>query len=132
MSTRTKSILIYMGGVITGIVLTIAFCIVIAIRQNSGTSSAEDDIVMFDNPTQEIKAKEFKIFQVLPNGSALASIEDYSSYGTVVMFLADEGTSFYDDQKIDVPTGKHVMQIGTFKYESRSELVKTVPIVQIR
>ncbi len=68
---------------------------------------------------------------MLPDGSALATVEDISNIGMVVLFLTDEGVSYYDDQKINVPTGKRVMQIGTYKYMTRSEMEKTVPIVQI-
>lgn len=86
---------------------------------------------MLDEPQQEIKAKSFEVMQVLPDGSALATVEDYSNFGMVVMFLAEKGTSYYDDQKIDVPAGKRVMQIGTYKYMTRSEMEKTVPVVEI-
>lgn len=37
--------------------------------------------------------------QVLPDGSALATVEDISNIGMVVLFLADEEVSYYDDQK---------------------------------
>lgn len=48
-----------------------------------------------------------------------------------VLFLADKEISYYDNQKIDVPSDKRVMQVGTYKYISRSEMEKTVPIVEI-
>lgn len=67
--------------------------------------------------------------QVLPDGSALATVEDISNIGMVVLFLADEEISYYDDQKINVPTGKRVMQIGTYKYITRSEMGKTFLIM---
>ena len=53
------------------------------------------------------------------------------NFGMIVLFLADKGTSYYDDQKIDVPSGKKVMQVGTYKYVTRSEMEKTVPVVEI-
>ena len=53
------------------------------------------------------------------------------NFGMIVLFLADKGASYYDDQKIDVPSGKKVMQIGTYKYVTRSEMEKTVPVVDI-
>lgn len=75
--------------------------------------------------------------QVLDDGSALATAttfgfgepEDIRYFGTVVLFPPKEGTSYYDDQRIRVPKGKILKQIGTFRYESRQEDVKTVPIV---
>ena len=90
-----------------------------------------NDIVMFEKPQQEIKVKSFEVMQVLPDGSALAIVEDMDNFGMIVLFLADEGTSYYDDQKIDVPSGKKVMQVGTYKYVTRNEMEKTVPVVEI-
>ena len=114
MSTRTKSILIYVGGIVTGIILTFVFFFFVALGNANGTPS-DENVVLFEKPQQEINVKSFEVMQVLP----------------VVLFLANEGISYYDDQKINVPTGKRVMQIGTYKYMTRSEMEKTVPIVEI-
>lgn len=130
MSTRTKSILIYVGGVVTGIILTFAFFFFVALGNANGTPS-DNNVVLFEKPQQEINVKSFEVMQVLPDGSALATVEDISNIGMVVLFLADKGISYYDDQKINVPSGKCVMQIGTYKYTTRSEMEKTVPIVEI-
>ena len=86
---------------------------------------------MFEKPQQEINVHSFKIMQVLPDGSALATVEDISNIGMIVLFPADKEISYYDNQKIDVPSNKRVMQVGTYKYISRSEMEKTVPIVEI-
>lgn len=129
MATRTKFILTYWGGIITGIVLTFVFAFMVTYQGNS--SPLGNDIVMFEKPQQEIKVKSFEVMQVLPDGSALARVEDMDNFGMIVLFLADEGTSYYDDQKIDVPSGKKVMQVGTYKYVTRSEMEKTVPVVEI-
>lgn len=128
MATRTKFILTYLGGIITGIVLTFVFAFV---TYQGNSSPLGNDIVMFEKPQQEIKVKSFEVMQVLPDGSALARVEDWDNFGMIVLFLADEGTSYYDDQKIDVPSGKKVMQVGTYKYVTRSEMEKTVPVVEI-
>lgn len=127
METRTKFTLTYLGGIITGIVLTFVF---MATFQEK-TSPLGNDIVMFEKPQREIKVKSFKVIHVLPDGNALANVEDWDNLGMVVLFLADKGTSYYDNQKIDVPSGKKVMQIGIFKYITLSEMKKTVPIVRI-
>ena len=117
-----------MGGVITGLVLTFVLAFMVTYQRNS---MPFNDIVMFEKPQQEIKVTSFKVMQVLPNGNALASVEDRDNFGMIVLFLAEEGTSFYDKQKIDVPSGKKVMQIGTYKYVTRKDIEKTVPIVNI-
>lgn len=130
MNTRTKSVLIYVGGIVTGIILTFAFFFFAALGNANGTPS-ENNAVLFEKPQQEINVKSFEVMQVLPDGSALAMIEDKSNFGMVVLFLANKGTAYYDDQKINVPSGKRVMQIGTYKYMTRNEMEKTVPIVEI-
>lgn len=126
MNSRKKSFLIYLGGIITGIILTFAFFFFVALGNTS-----DNNIVMFEKPQQEINVHSFEIMQVLPDGSALATVEDISNIGMIVLFLADKEISYYDNQKIDVPSDKRVMQVGTYKYISRSEMEKTVPIVEI-
>ncbi|MDD4608942.1 MAG: hypothetical protein PHY71_02160 [Bacteroidaceae bacterium] len=130
MSTRRKSILIYVGGIATGILLTFAFAFFFT-WSNANSVSSTDNIVMFEKPQQEIKAKSFSVMQVLPDGSALATVEDSQKYGMVVMFPADKNATYYDEQKIEVPYEKCVMQVGTYKYMTRKEIVKTVPVVKI-
>ncbi len=128
MSTRSKFVLTYVGGLVTGIILTFIALVLIAAYQTN-TSSHDEDIVIFDTPQQELKVNSFEIFQVLPDGNALARIKDYSHHRTIVLFLAKEDCSYYDDQKIEVPYGKHVMQIGSYRYMTKQEFVKTVPII---
>lgn len=108
------------------------FCIFffVALGNTNGTPS-DNNVVMFEKPQQEINVHSFEIMQVLPDGSALATVEDISNIGMIVLFLADKEISYYDNQKIDVPSDKRVMQVGTYKYISRSEMEKTVPIVEI-
>lgn len=95
MSTRTKSILIYVGGIVTGIILTFTFFFFVALGNANGTPSNEN-VVLFEKPQQEINVKLFEVMQVLPDGSALATVEDISNIGMVVLFLADEEISYYD------------------------------------
>lgn len=127
-----KSILIYIGGVVLGVVLTFVVLIVISMAQAAkGETSVNRDLVMFEQPQQTVEAEELEVMQVLPDGSALATIEDYNNLGTVVMFPAKEGTSYYDDQKINIPSGKCLKQVGTYRYMTRQEMEKTVPVVEI-
>lgn len=130
MESKTKFILTYVAGIVTGCVLLFVIgCII-----NAKNSSAQkEDIVMFDSPRNAVPGKAFRVMQVLPDGSALASGDDFSddNIGMVVLFLGSEGTSFYDNQKIEIPKGKVAKQIGNYSYMSRSYNEKTVPIVKI-
>ena len=92
-----------------------------------------DDVVMFEKPRGIVPGKVFEVMQVLPDGSALATVDDFESdnLGTIVLFVGDESTSYYDSQKINVPEGKVVKQVGTYSYMARNEMYKTVPVVEI-
>ena len=130
MESKTKFILTYVAGIVTGCVLLFVIgCII-----NAKNSSAQkEDIVMFDSPRNAIPGKSFKVVQVLPDGNALARIDNVydDNFGIVVLFLGDENTSYYDDQKIEIPKGKVAKQIGNYSYMSRMKIEKTVPVVKI-
>ena len=130
MESKTKFILTYVAGIVTGCVLLFVIgCII-----NAKHSSAQkEDIVMFDSPRNAVPGKSFKVVQVLPDGNALASVDNVydDNFGVVVLFLGDESTSYYDDQKIEIPKGKVAKQIGNYSYMSRSYNEKTVPVVKI-
>lgn len=130
MKTRTKTILIYLSGLFTGIVLSVAF-VFITLWQTA--SSQYDKIVIFDKPQQELKEKVFDVFQVLPNGNALANSEPrIDSPSIVALFLANEKMPYYDAQRITVLSGKRIVQIGIYKYYTDKGIEKTVPVLEIR
>lgn len=131
MNDRTKFILTYVAGIVTGVVLIMAVSFFIA--KSRATSASNDDVVMFEQPRDVVPGKVFEVMQVLSDGSALATVDDVESgnLGTVVLFVGDESTSYYDSQKINVPKGKVVKQVGTYGYMTRNDMHKTVPIVEI-
>lgn len=130
MESKTEFILTYVAGIVTGCVLLFVIgCII-----NAKNSSAQkEDIVMFDSPRNAVPGKSFKVVQVLPDGNALANVDNVydDNFGVVVLFLGDESTSYYDDQKIEIPKGKVAKQIGNYSYMSRMNIEKTVPVVKI-
>lgn len=130
MESKTKFILTYVAGIVTGCVLLFVIGSII----NAKNSSAQkEDIVMFDSPRNAVPGKTFKVVQVLPDGNALASVDNVydDNFGIVVLFLGDESTSYYDNQRIEIPKGKVVKQIGNYSYMSRMKIEKTVPVVKI-
>ena len=131
MKQRTKFILTYLAGIVTGVVLVFALGFFMAMSQSK--QSANNDIVMYEKPRGVVPGKVFEVMQVLPDGSALATVDDFGSgnMGTVVLFVGDESSSFYDNQKIKVPSGKVAKQVGTYSYMTRQEMEKTVPVVEI-
>lgn len=121
MTTRSKLVLTYVGGIITGIILTVMLALAVG-------TSGNNEPMMFDQPGQKIEADEFTVIQVLPNGNALAMARG-GSYLTV-LFLGGNGTTYYDGQQIEVPSDKCVKQTGTYRYMSRNNIEKTVPVVE--
>ena len=133
MTTGAKLVLTYIGGVLTGIILTVTFAIFAVTGIPDGTQP-DDSLTLFDQPRQEIKAKAFRIMQVLLDGNALAIVEVRSRdvpYGTVVLFPADDKAAYFDDQIINVPPGKRAMQVGTYRYMTKMDANKTVPVIRI-
>lgn len=130
MNNKTKIILTYVAGIVTGVVLTFMVGFLVTKLQ---ARSSSDEIFMFDKPRGVVPGDMFEVIQVMPDGSALATgcsiLSD--NYGTIVLFIGDESTSYYDNQKIYVPDGKVLKQVGTYSYMARNEMYKTVPIVKI-
>ncbi len=99
--------------------------------------SSNDGLRLFEEEGECVSTNSFQVIQVLDSGSALArEIEkDYftsTATGITVLFLNEGNSSYYDEQIIKVPRGKCVKQIGVFKYNTRMDIEKTVPVVAIR
>lgn len=129
-----KNVLIYLAGLVSGIVFTIVISLFIS---GALVDKGDNGLTVFEQPAEVIPAESFEIFQVLPNGNALAFKGEPKTYGPgynylgmTVLFLADENTHYYDDQIINVPEGKCVRQIGIFQYNTEDDY-KTVPVVGI-
>lgn len=125
-----KKALIYIAGVITGVILTTLISLLLV-------KSSDNGITMFAEVGECISKKPFEVFQVLEPGAALANEESFNAAGMrsmytgmVVLFVNDEGKRYYDDEVIAIPPGKCVRQIGTYKYSTQMGY-KTVPVVKI-
>ncbi len=106
------------------------------IKNKSSKEKKDKDITIFKEPQRVLDFKRFKVEKVLDNGNALATVLDnrYSNMdmrtSTTVLFLADESSNYFDDQKIVVPKGKVAKQIGTYKYKEYTYSdTQTLPIV---
>lgn len=125
-----RKFLTFLLGVVVGALLTFAVLFYIGNRSNG------NGLTMFDEPGESISTKSFKVVQVDAGGNALAM--EKSGYGEntylgmVVLFLAEEGKSYYDDQIITIPAGMCARQLGTYRYFSNGGELKTVPAVALR
>lgn len=126
-----KNALIFIGGLVSGIVLTILALVIVSYFSNS-----DSDYSFFEKAGERIDYNAFQVFQVLDNGDALATgMIEYHDFrvptAVIVLFMEKENSAYYDGQIIEVPDRKYARQIGTFKYLTDSDMMKTVPIVDI-
>ena len=127
-----KKFLTFLLGMIAGALL----CLGVLYFMGNSTGNDNDALTLFEQPGDVISTKPFKVFQVDASGNALATENSNAEYGwyngMVVLFLAEDGVSYYDEQIIKVPSGKCVRQLGTYRYITTSNTVKTVPAVALR
>ena len=101
-----KKVLIFIAGIVTGAILMLVIAALIG--NSSNGESSNNGMTFFEKEGDCISENNFEVFQVLDSGDALANeIDELSiSTGLMVLFLCDEGKSYYDDQVIKVPEGK--------------------------
>ncbi len=131
-----KKVIVYLLGVITGIILTLAALFVMA--SISSPSSPEGDGVDYfpEEQVQKMDVQEYQVFQVLSNGYALATSLSNAKYGwymgPAVLIIPGDDLHFYDQQKVAATKGKKFVQVGTYRYETPGEMVKTVPAITLK
>lgn len=120
-----KKWIIYVLGVITGIILTFVFAFCVNLSNNSGIIGLE----MFEEPGDYMEYSQFEVFQVVESGCALAHADE--SFGSIVFIMPNESQQFYDDQKIVLKNDQCAQHVGTYKYSTKMEIEKTVPAIRI-
>ncbi len=145
-----KQFLIFIGGFVAGILMTILVGYFIVIGEKP-TDDGLLGLTIFPEKGEclktisKSKSSEIDILQVVEPNMALGNLKYYTDkkmYGgeiyrdydieneVVVLLINNDGKTFYDDQKIDV-SNKCVRQIGTYQYTAKSGTEKTVPSVVI-
>ena len=120
-----KKWIIYVLGVITGIILTFVFAFCVNLSNNSGIIGLE----MLEEPGDYMEYSQFEVFQVVESGCALAYADE--SFGSIVFIIPNESQQFYDDQKIVLKNDQCAQHVGTYKYSTKVEIEKTVPAIRI-
>ena len=120
-----KKWIIYLLGIITGIILTFAFAFCVNLSNSSGIIGLE----IFEESGDYMEYSQFEVFQVVESGCALAHADE--SLGTKVLIIPDKNQKFYDDQKIVLTKEQCAQRVGTYKYSTKSGIEKTVPAVRI-
>lgn len=127
-----KKALLFISGFITGIVATILVAMLIstANQPNDGFPG----LTLFSEKGECITTSgEIEVMQVLAPNAALAWTGGlFYSDRILVLLINYDDKSYYDEQKIKIPSDKCARQIGTYQYTAKNEMVKTVPAVIIK
>lgn len=136
-----KQWVVFLGGVVTGAILTFVVLSIIANAQSGRSDSiveeakSDNNITMFDAPGDIIEDDNFKVFQVIADDAALVTAKqdkyDDIYLGKVYLVVNNDGKYYYDDEILKVKEGKVFRQVGIYRYPTRNEDVKTVPIIML-
>ena len=129
-----RKIWIYLLGILSGIVLTFLASYLINKKQFSG-------ITFFDEPGEIVTTQSilggtetvngFEVFQVLDDGVALATGNEWYTRDLIVLLWNENGESYYDNQSVVAPKGQCFRQVGIYKYKSKDKMHRTIPVVTL-
>ena len=128
-----KSIVSFILGFIAGVVSLFLLALIIK-------SSGGQDKTMFEAPGECISTSKMQVIQVIDENSAIAYEVEYNdvlkkdfikSDGIIVLVTNDNDNVYYDEQIVNLPSGKCFRQVGVYKYTANSGMDKTIPIVKI-
>ena len=131
-----KGVGIFVLGFIAGIVVTII--VVANMDYDTNVPSEPSDglygLTIFPEKGECIPTNELEVTEVYKPNMALA-FTDMRHDRIMVLLINYDGnsSSYYDDQKIKIPSGKCARHIGTYQYTSsvNRQYHKTVPAVVI-
>lgn len=126
-----KKALLFISGFITGIVATILVAMLISTANQP--NDAFSGLTLFSEKGECITTSgEIEVMQVLAPNAALAWTGGlFYSDRILVLLINYDDKSYYDEQKIKIPSDKCARQIGTYRYTAKNEMVKTIPAVVI-
>jgi len=125
----------FLGGFITGVIATVLVLLIIYAVNKSGSETLKPDealpgLTLFPKKGDCITKSGLEIFQTIKPNMALAQFGKFPNE-TLVLLVNYEDKSYYDKQKIPIPAKKCAIQIGTYQYQTRMKIDKTVPVVVI-
>ena len=128
-----KSFGFYILGIITGVILT-PFIFNVIDEYNKVVDEYDNPygirgLKMLESKGTCITSNNLEIFQTLTEGIALA--HPVGNYSNIVLLIDETNRLFYDGEKIKNPANHCAKQIGTYTYETKAEVQKTVPVVII-
>jgi hypothetical protein len=125
----------FLGGFITGVAITILVLFLIYAANETDNETLKTDeslpgLLIFPKKGDCITKKNLEIFQTMKPNMALAQFGVFPDE-TLVLLINYEGKSYYDKQKIQVSAKMCARQIGTYQYQTKMGIEKTVPVVVI-
>lgn len=133
-----KKGLVFLLGFISGIIFTFVMMLYVAKQSvDEVVEKVDNGMTFFEQPGDCLSSNQFEVMQVLGDNYALAYEQKYDEYlgymrtDLLVLVTNDEGVYYYDEQTIKVPKGKCMRQVGIYKYQTKLEDWKTVPIVKL-
>lgn len=124
-----KKWLIFLGGVVAGIVLTFLIAFIISSSKASGVTN-------FEKPGPIVNETSVKVLQVLDDNAALVHGKEPGTFsdlymGPIYLLRNDNGVFYYDDEIIHKPKDKKFRQTGVYKYKTNAGAYKTVAIIEL-
>lgn len=78
-----------------------------------------------------ITKEQLRVFQILKPNTALVKAGSFPNE-ILMLLIGDDDDLYYDNQKINIPEGKSVKQVGIYQYNTRNGELKTIPAVKIK
>lgn len=124
----------FLSGFILGILATILSLFVISSGDDRNTTLTSGEslpgLTMLPEKGECIMKSQVKIFQTLRPNVALATSGEFPDE-ILALLVNHDGDLYYDSREIEIPADKCARQIGTYQYETKAEILKTVPAVTI-
>ena len=124
---------LFLGGVVTGVILTFLIAFIITYSGNNSPAG----VTNFDQPGQVVHESSVKVMQVVADNAALVRGQsndrhDDWYFGTIYLLRNYDGKYYTDDEIVKKPSGKVFRQTGVYKYEAKSGDYKTVAIIELK
>jgi len=125
----------FLGGFITGVIMTLIALFLLYVSSQSDVETLSPNeyipgLLMLPEKGECLTNEGLEIFQTIKPNMALAQFGEFPDK-TLVLLVNYNGKPYYDNEKIQIPREMCARQIGTYQYQTKMEIQKTVPVVTI-
>lgn len=126
-----KGFLIFVFGIFTGVMLVPAIIVLSGSSEYNNPYNLKG-LNMLKQKGKCVTSENLEVLQTLHPGIALTfPVSETLHFDKSVFLLINNEKLFYDGEKIKIPAKQCGKQIGTYTYQTQSEIQKTVPAVII-